>query len=264
MYPIDQNFLMQNPVYSMDHTHNNMLPYHHLPMVMPSNLPLLSPPSSSSPPSPQTSPATNRPRRAVRKFKCNVCDRSFDYKHVLQNHQRIHTGEKPFKCGICGNRFTRDHHLKTHMRLHTGERPFTCTYCGMRFVQVANLRRHLRIHDPIKCDTCDRRFPDLNHLRRHLLEHNLDSNGVCDICHVNHHPEKECPLRMNRLRISPANDIDDDSDAVSSGDSHTSNGSEQNTQYEETESIPEVLDLSTVVKNATQSEPEDLSMKKYY
>ena len=53
-------------------------------------------------------------------FTCGVCNRSFGYKHVLQNHERTHTGEKPFECKECHKRFTRDHHLKTHMRLHTG------------------------------------------------------------------------------------------------------------------------------------------------
>jgi hypothetical protein len=56
-------------------------------------------------------------------FTCKVCNRSFGYKHVLQNHERTHTGEKPFECKVCNKRFTRDHHLKTHMRLHTGEKP---------------------------------------------------------------------------------------------------------------------------------------------
>lgn len=57
-------------------------------------------------------------------FTCQTCNRSFGYKHVLQNHERTHTGEKPFACLECDKRFTRDHHLKTHMRLHTGEKPY--------------------------------------------------------------------------------------------------------------------------------------------
>lgn len=79
-------------------------------------------------------------------FKCLLCHRSFNYKHVLQNHMRTHTGEKPYGCAECGKRFTRDHHLKTHIRLHTGERPYQCKDCNQTFVQVANLRRHMRVH----------------------------------------------------------------------------------------------------------------------
>lgn len=37
-------------------------------------------------------------------FTCGVCSRSFGYKHVLQNHERTHTGEKPFKCPECNKR----------------------------------------------------------------------------------------------------------------------------------------------------------------
>ena len=36
-----------------------------------------------------------------KQFTCKVCDRSFGYKHVLQNHERTHTGEKPFQCTEC-------------------------------------------------------------------------------------------------------------------------------------------------------------------
>jgi hypothetical protein len=114
--------------------------------------------SPTEPPKPMsTTPTTRSPPSGGRGrngsangrekvFTCNVCNRSFGYKHVLQNHERTHTGEKPFECKECHKRFTRDHHLKTHMRLHTGEKPYSCTHCDRQFVQVANLRRHLRVH----------------------------------------------------------------------------------------------------------------------
>lgn len=121
-----------------------------------------------------------------RPFTCEVCNRSFGYKHVLQNHERTHTGEKPFECQECHKRFTRDHHLKTHMRLHTGERPYHCEHCDRQFVQVANLRRHLRVHTgerPYGCDHCSAKFSDSNQLKAHVLIHTNEKPFECEKCH---------------------------------------------------------------------------------
>jgi uncharacterized Zn-finger protein len=40
-------------------------------------------------------------------FTCPICHRSFGYKHVLQNHERTHTGEKPFECRECHKRYVK-------------------------------------------------------------------------------------------------------------------------------------------------------------
>ena len=136
-----------------------------------------------------------------RNFVCPICERSFGYKHVLQNHERTHTGEKPFECKECKKRFTRDHHLKTHMRLHTGEKPYNCHHCDRQFVQVANLRRHLRVHTgerPYQCTSCDSKFSDSNQLKAHVLIHNGEKPFPCGKCggryrrrhHLIHH---KCP-----------------------------------------------------------------------
>ncbi|XP_037941374.1 zinc finger protein 335-like [Teleopsis dalmanni] len=120
-------------------------------------------------------------------FICDTCNRSFGYKHVLQNHMRTHTGEKPFKCPVCEKEFTRDHHMKTHMRLHTGEKPYHCTHCDRQFVQVANLRRHLRVHTgerPYNCKICDGKFSDSNQLKQHVAQHDNESLIDCDQCHM--------------------------------------------------------------------------------
>lgn len=157
----------------------------------------ISPPTSGSspqsngsidhPPTPMLSSSIKDPNVVRDKqFTCTICARSFGYKHVLQNHERTHTGEKPFECPECHKRFTRDHHLKTHMRLHTGEKPYHCDHCDRHFVQVANLRRHMRVHTgekPYKCEICKSTFADSNQLKGHKAVHTDEKPFQCDRCH---------------------------------------------------------------------------------
>ncbi|GAB1861299.1 Protein krueppel-like protein [Camponotus japonicus] len=136
--------------------------------------------------SPTVSPEAGEKKNKKQNFVCSVCQRGFGYKHVLQNHERTHTGEKPFQCPVCHKRFTRDHHLKTHMRLHTGEKPYCCKFCQRRFVQVANLRRHVRVHTgerPYLCRHCNNRFSDSNQLKAHVMVHNGEKPYECENCH---------------------------------------------------------------------------------
>lgn len=187
-------------------------------------VPLSPPTSGSSPPSSTEVGTAGKDVSRDKQFTCGVCNRSFGYKHVLQNHERTHTGEKPFECPECHKRFTRDHHLKTHMRLHTGERPYHCEYCDRQFVQVANLRRHLRVHTgerPYACQYCTARFSDSNQLKAHVLIHKGEKPFECDRCngrfrrrhHLLHHKcgskEPERPIE-SAVGSPPASDVSDD------------------------------------------------------
>ncbi|KAF2362779.1 Zinc finger C2H2-type, partial [Trinorchestia longiramus] len=49
-----------------------------------------------------------------RPFPCQFCESRFKKKQHLQNHERIHTGEK-YLCSICGQGFSRRHILKHHI-----------------------------------------------------------------------------------------------------------------------------------------------------
>ncbi|KAK9296993.1 hypothetical protein QLX08_009175 [Tetragonisca angustula] len=241
------------------------------------------------------SPEANKDARD-KVFTCGVCSRSFGYKHVLQNHERTHTGEKPFECPECHKRFTRDHHLKTHMRLHTGEKPYHCSHCDRQFVQVANLRRHLRVHTgerPYACELCAAKFSDSNQLKAHLLIHKGEKPFECEHCqmrfrrrhHLMHH---KCgtgnanPGQMSRSQVaSPSlasDDLDDDIDididveveepeAMSLRVNKKTTSTSVRPAHRQlpspivTTSISVPLNLSGIpVSLPEQTEPEDLSM----
>lgn len=59
---------------------------------------------------------------SYRKFTCHLCDRSFTEKWALNNHMKLHTGEKPFKCTwpTCHYSFLTASAMKDHYRTHTG------------------------------------------------------------------------------------------------------------------------------------------------
>lgn len=44
--------------------------------------------------------------------------------------------------------FSENSHLQQHSRLHSGERPYKCTElnCGRTFIQLSNLQQHQKTH----------------------------------------------------------------------------------------------------------------------
>lgn len=123
-----------------------------------------------------------------RAFPCSVCGKSFNQKHTLINHLRIHSGERPYPCPMCGKSFIQKQHLTKHVRLHTGERPYSCQECGRSFSLKHNLTTHQRIHTgerPYACNQCGKRFNRrgilLSHERIHLQEAAQTSRGAEDL-----------------------------------------------------------------------------------
>jgi len=79
-----------------------------------------------------------------RQYSCSYtgCNKSFFIQIQLNNHERIHTGEKPFECKECASRFRKQDQLSRHKKIHTGEKPHICQHCGKGFIQKSNMTVH--------------------------------------------------------------------------------------------------------------------------
>lgn len=69
-----------------------------------------------------TSPSSNHSESPTQgegstgRLACSFCDKKFDFPYKLQQHVRIHTGEKPFSCSMCPKAFR----IKQALKLHVG------------------------------------------------------------------------------------------------------------------------------------------------
>lgn len=86
---------------------------------------------------------------SCRKFTCHLCDRSFTEKWALNNHMKLHTGEKPFKCTwpTCHYSFLTASAMKDHYRTHTG---VPCPFCPIGWAE-GNCLSH---RSCLRCSNC--------------------------------------------------------------------------------------------------------------
>ncbi|CAK1592391.1 unnamed protein product [Parnassius mnemosyne] len=87
--------------------------------------------------------------------KCPICDKPIASKANVEKHMmRVH-GEKKEKprnhvCQQCGKAFTDKKALNQHEVIHSGERPLSCDICQQTFKQKASLYTHKkRVHNVV-------------------------------------------------------------------------------------------------------------------
>ena len=76
--------------------------------------------------------------------------------------------EKKFKCDICTKSFKTQFEIKCHERFHAREKQsYQCKLCDKKFFPLANLKLHEAFHK-YACKMCDKRFANQSRLNSHV------------------------------------------------------------------------------------------------
>ncbi|CAL8114648.1 unnamed protein product [Orchesella dallaii] len=135
-------------------------------------------------------------------FWCNMCDYEFSGKETLEIHHKQHNKKqhyKKYRCETCSKSFDYKRNLMRHLQTHnlSRPRPYVCTICNTDFITFNSLQKHSRVvHQKIQkysCVFCEKQFGCLSSLNRHIIGHVGEKHFFCDIC------DKEF-MRRNLLR----------------------------------------------------------------
>lgn len=128
----------------------------------------------------------NRPQ-SESDLTCNVCQKKFKSRAILQAHLLIHTERRrDHTCDVCGKCFYNKDTLMSHMVVHNESRPHQCEICKFAFKTIGQLRLHVGTHDgerPFACDQCGKRFRLRKNLTSHMLTHTDILPHECEYCH---------------------------------------------------------------------------------
>lgn len=152
--------------------------------------------------------------QGIKRFQCDLCNRSFSKKSHLERHIHAHSDDKPLKCSYCQKGFTTGQQLKRHEITHT--KSFKCPYegCEESFYKHPQLRSHIMaVHEKnLACKICGKEFQRPYRLRNHMAKHHNPevenpyqcSNGSCTSsfktwsqlqAHIkNDHPKLRCAI----------------------------------------------------------------------
>ncbi|XP_036396322.1 zinc finger and BTB domain-containing protein 11 [Megalops cyprinoides] len=170
----------------------------------------------------------------TRGYKCNLCNKEFQYAASLRAHLARHKRQKSqrtaaagraplededagdskakgrtkreFVCDICGKTLPKLYSLRIHMLNHTGVRPHTCRVCGKSFAHKHSLKMHRALHDALKqfhCTLCDKSFVSKRSLEEHTSIHTGESKYLCTTCGKSFHRASGLSKHLKRHQPRP-------------------------------------------------------------
>ena len=130
-------------------------------------------------------PKTQKPA-GEKRFNCDDCDYSTEFRKDMERHKRTHSREKPFSCEFCDYLTSRSDHLLSHTRKHTeGVKLFYCEYCDYSITSNSRLAIHVRKHTekkPYQCGDCDYSAASKHIIVLHRRMHTGEKPYKCDNC----------------------------------------------------------------------------------